>query len=42
MSDFGTTTLDLEEKSDFRPISPRAGPKLTGFWNFKSKNMMKK
>jgi hypothetical protein len=27
MSDFGTATLDLEEKSDFRPISPRAGSK---------------
>jgi hypothetical protein len=34
MSDFGTATLDLEEKSDFRSISPRAGPKLTEFWDW--------
>jgi hypothetical protein len=33
MSDFGTATLDLKEKSDFRLVFPRAGPKLTEFWN---------
>jgi hypothetical protein len=33
MSDFGTATLDLKGKSDFRPIFLRAGPKLTEFWN---------
>jgi hypothetical protein len=31
MSDFGTVTLDLREKSGFKPIFPRAGPKLTEF-----------
>jgi hypothetical protein len=34
MSDFGTATLDLKKKSDFRPIFLRAGPKLTEFWNW--------
>jgi hypothetical protein len=33
MSDFGTATLDLREKSDIKPIFPRAGSKLTEFWN---------
>jgi hypothetical protein len=34
MSDFGTASLDLEEKADFRPLFPRASPKLTEFWNW--------
>ncbi|GHV92441.1 hypothetical protein AGMMS50268_29440 [Spirochaetia bacterium] len=33
MSDFGTATLDLRGKADFRPLFQEPVPKLTEFWN---------
>jgi hypothetical protein len=33
MSDFGTATLDLDEKAGFRPLFQEPVPKLTEFWN---------
>jgi hypothetical protein len=34
MSDFGTASLDLEEKADLGPLFPKPVPKLTEFWNW--------
>jgi hypothetical protein len=33
MSNFGTATLDLNGKTDFRPLFQELVPKLTEFWN---------
>ena len=33
MSNFGTATLDLDEKAGFRPFFQQLGSKLTKFWN---------
>jgi hypothetical protein len=36
MSDFGTASLDLEEKAAQGPLFPKPVPKLTEFWNWLS------
>jgi hypothetical protein len=36
MSDFGTATLDVDEKTASRPFFPKPVPKLTEFWNWLS------